>query len=98
MSIGSGYYSSNNPGLLSFVRCNDCSCRHSSTFFGSPLNNTSGTFQPRKSAGLVYTGGANKLSWKESKRAEVSSFNTPGNKRPIASTKTAAANSPPLNT
>jgi hypothetical protein len=54
--------------------------------------------QPRNVSGLVYTGGASKLSWKESVNAELSSFNTPGISLPMASVKTAAASSPPLNT
>src|SRR5688572_28015587 len=49
-------YSSRRPGLLCFVLSTDCSCLHSSIFLWSPLINMSGTFQPRKSSGLVYTG------------------------------------------
>src|SRR5688572_31217933 len=64
----------------------------STLFPYTTLFRSSGTFHPLKSAGRVYTGGASRLSWNESINAEVSSFNTPGNKRPTASTTTAAAN------
>ena len=45
-----------------------------------------------------YPGIATYYEGNESKRADVSSFNTPGMSRPTVSTNTAAANSPPERT
>jgi hypothetical protein len=47
-----------NSGRRSLVRSKAEFICQAEIFFGSPLNNSSGTFQPRKSAGREYTAGA----------------------------------------
>ena len=85
-------------GLSRCVLSNDCWSSHSLIFASCPDNNTSGTCHPLYSAGRVYTGAANRLSWKESDNADCSSEMTPGIIRTTASAITAAANSPPVKT
>src|SRR5919206_2219083 len=79
------------------VRARLCSRRHSSMRPWSPESRTSGTRQPRNSAGRVYCGYSRPppSSPEKLSTAPDSALIAPGSRRAIASTSTIAGSSPP---
>jgi hypothetical protein len=83
-------------GLKRRVISTAFSMRHCSIFLWLPDSNTSGTFMPKKSAGLVYWGYSSSPFVKDSCSSERGLPMAPGSSLATASTITMAGSSPPV--